>query len=196
MWRAVHDVCTVNGGYPFRARVIPESGGDVAVIQLRDVEQHAWTTPDRLMRLSNRDHRFDKYLLMPGDVLFQSRGTRNLAIEFPVSIQATPASGLYYLRHDANRIEPAYLAWCINHHRTRQAIREVARGSTIEFVPKADLGAIKIPVPSLEAQRHILDIVELRAKERELAEGHARLLDSWTDAMTWRLATRPRHKKD
>ena len=62
-------------GYPFRARVIPEPGGEIALIQIGDVEQQAWTTPDRLTWVSNRDHRFDKHLLAPGDVLFQSRGT-------------------------------------------------------------------------------------------------------------------------
>lgn len=195
MWRAVHDVCEVMSGYPFRARVISEPERDVAVLQVRDVEDRAWTTPDRLIWQSNRDGRFDKYLLAPGDVLFQSRGTRNLAVELPELVPATPAYGIYYLRHRPESIIPAYLTWCLNHPRTQRAIREIARGSTVEFVAKADLANVNIPVPALDSQRQVLELVALRARERELAERLAQSLDQWTDAVTWRLAAGPNAKK-
>lgn len=195
MWRAIHDVSNVQSGYPFRARVLPEPGGDIAVIQIRDVEQQTWNSPERVLWVSNCNQRFDKYALAPGDVLFQSRGTRNVAIEFPVSMRATPASGMYYLRPDMTKIEPAYLAWCINHPRSQQAIRDAARGSHIAFVSKSDLGAIKIPVPSLEAQRQILEVVRLRARERELTDRRSAALDQCIDAVTWGIATGTKHKR-
>lgn len=183
-------------GYPFRARVIPEPDRDVAVLQVRDVEERAWATPDRLTWQSNRDGRFDKYLLAPGDVLFQSRGTRNVAVELPELVPATPAYGVYYLRHRADLVVPEYLAWCLNHPRTQRAIRELARGSTVEFVTKVDLANVRVPVPPLQTQRQVLELMALRARERELAERLAQSLDHWTDAVTWRLAAGPLPKKD
>jgi hypothetical protein len=189
MWQRLGDVCEVRTGYQFRSRIAAEPLGDHAVIQIRDVEQQTWLTPDRLIMVSNPDGRFDKHQLIPGDVLFQSRGTRNLAATFFADIPAVSAPGLFYLRPVAKKLEPDYLEWALNHPQTRVFIREITRGSHIEFIPKSDLERIRIPVPPLLTQRQIANVATLRARSRDLAGRYEKAQDDLANAATWKAAT-------
>jgi hypothetical protein len=188
MWPELSQVVDPIGFYPFRAAVRSESGGDVAVIQLADATRSAGEIGD-VPWLVNRDGKFDRYLLKPGDVLIQARGFRNPAGTVSIDLPVIAAPGLHTLRPRAGKILPEYLAWCLNHPRIQSAIAKVARGSHAPFISKQALAQIRVPVPPMIAQQRIVEVDRLHQNEREIAARLAEAQHQLVNESTWRAAT-------
>src|SRR5262245_639764 len=115
MWHRLDQVVELISGYPFRAAVRSESGGEIAVIQLQDASRAEHELGESVPRLLRRGKIYDKHLLKPGDVLIQARGFRNPAAAVTVDFPAISAPGLHVLRPDPEQVLPEYLAWYLNH---------------------------------------------------------------------------------
>lgn len=159
--------CTLQLGYTARARFEPAADG-MLVIQLRDVTDDG-VEPGHLMRVQLHE-RVDRYLVREGDVLFRSRGERNIAIALglPFSEPAIAVSPLMVLRPKKEVINPAFLAWSINQPDAQRHFDTIARGTSIRMVPKASLEDLAIDVPDLETQRRIVAIANMAAREEAL----------------------------
>jgi restriction endonuclease S subunit len=190
MWRSLADVADVFTGYPFRGKVYPEEGGDLAVVQIKDVDAAAGLRLEDLIMLRAEGGKYDRYLLSTGDVLFQSRGSRHPVAVVRDGMHGIAALGLHVIRPNKKHIRPEYLAWFMNHPKTQAKLKDTARGSYIPFVAKGDLAAFSIPIPSLEVQDRIGGIDHLRRQERQLVSRLNKLLQEQTDAATWVAATR------
>lgn len=152
--------CALQLGYTARARFEPAADG-MLVIQLRDVTDDG-VEPGHLMRTQLHE-RVDRYLVREGDVLFRSRGERNIAIALgrPFSEPAIAVSPLMVLRPKKEVINPAFLAWSINQPDAQRHFDTIARGTSIRMIPKASLEDLAIDVPDLETQRRIVAIADL-----------------------------------
>ena len=190
MWRQLADVADVSTGYPFRGKVNPEEGGDLAVIQIKDVDAAAGLRRENLIMLRDEGSKYGKYLLKAGDVLFQSRGSRHPVAVVRDGVHGIAALGLHVIRPNGRHLLPDYLVWYMNHPRTQVKLKDAARGSYIPFVAKGDLAAFSIPIPSLEVQDRIGRIDQLGRQERQQLSRLSELLQEQTDAATWAAATR------
>ena len=190
MWRSLADVADVFTGYPFRGKVFPEEGGNLAVVQIKDVDAAAGLRLEDLIMLRAESGKYDRYLLSVGDVLFQSRGSRHPVSVVRDGMHGIAALGIHVIRPSKKHLRPDYLAWFMNHPKTQHKLKEVARGSYIPFIAKGDLAAFSVPIPSLEVQDQIGRIDQLRRQERKLASQLIALLQEQTDAATWAAATR------
>lgn len=187
MWRKLCDVADVRAGYPFRGRVVHVDGANLAVVQMKDVDDVAGLKPDGCLRIRGEDLNTQRHLLQPGDVLIQSRGQKFPAAVVDQPIYGIAALGLYVLRPGGD-VLPAYLAWYLNQPRTRAALRAVARGTYIPFLSANDLRESRVPVPAISTQQRIADIEQLRRRERHLADRLRELTDGLVDAATWTAA--------
>lgn len=190
MWCSLADVADVFTGYPFRGKVKPEEGGDLAVVQIKDVDAAAGLRLENLIMLRDEGGKYGRYLLEVDDVLFQSRGNHHPVAVVRDGMYGIAALGLHVIRPNKERLRPEYLAWFMNHPKTQAKLKEAARGSYIPFVAKGDLAAFSIPIPSLEVQDRIGRIDHLRRQERQLVSRLNKLLQEQTDAATWVAATR------
>jgi Type I restriction modification DNA specificity domain len=188
MWPQLREVAEIHTGYPFRGKVIPEEGGDVAVIQMRDIDPAVGLRPASCLRLRGQDGRFDKYLVRPGDLLMQSRGSRNTSILVDQAVRGIAALGLYVIRPKSDAIRAEYLAWYLGHPRVLPQLRDKARGTYIPFVPKAGLAEITIPVPTLDVQEKIIAVHRLHAEQARLTANLEQKLRELADAATWQFA--------
>lgn len=161
----IHEVLKeMFSGYSFRSKVEHNPNGDLAVIQMKDLENEYQDIGEDLTRISVESVP-EKYLLRQGDVLFLSKGANNKALVFDQSIKAVASSAFFVLRPDKHKIIPEYLAWFINQRETQKYIEENRAGTYIPNVNKATVLGIAIKLPPLVEQKFIAKIDFLRKRE-------------------------------
>jgi hypothetical protein len=190
MLRRLEEIARISTGYPFRKAVETEPGGDVVLIQIKDLDAAEGVIGSGSVMLSNEDGRYAKHLLQAGDLLFQSRGSRHPVAVVESGLRGIAAMGLHTIRPDRTRVLPDYLAWWLNHPTSQTVFRDdLARGSYIPFVSLGDLAQFRVPVPALDAQRRIAAVNRLRRQERALASKLDQLNQQLVDAATLAAAT-------
>jgi hypothetical protein len=188
-------VADVSTGFPFRKKVETEEGGDIALVQIKDFGGAEGVTATGSVMLRNDQGKYQRYLLRTGDVLFQSRGSRYPVAVVEPGIRGIAAAGLHVIRPNSERVLPRYLAWWLSHPNSQAKIRDdLARGTYVPFVSKRELEKFMVPVPSLEVQRRIAELDELRAQERHLRERLGELTQQLVDGVTLAAATSKRSR--
>ncbi len=113
----------------------------------------------------------EKHLLKDGDVLFAAKGTKNFAAVFENHNEPSVASTTFFvIRPTDRKVLPQYLAWLLNNHVTQTFLKAQAIGTSIPSISKQVLENLEITVPSVETQKSILEIIQLRKKEISLKE--------------------------
>ncbi len=179
------EIAEIQIGYQHRDRGNPitvDSVGDYRIIQIKDLDldgqfkdmviERGDITPyiwfENLYQVSFSGTA-ERYLVNEGDVIFLSRGQRNVAVPLINPMQNTLVSNFFYrLRFDVKQIHPAYLAWHINHPRSQTFLAKQQRGATMKIVPKQAFAELEIICPPLEVQHKIIEVERLRQKEAYL----------------------------
>ena len=164
------DACTIHTGYTARGRLEPTAAGGVLAIQLRDISAEGAVDPRRLTRV-HLDALADRYFVRAGDVLFRSRGERNMASALDERLRepALALLPLMVLRPKPDVVVPAYLAWAINQPPAQRHFDAAARGTNIRMIPRSSLDDLELDVPDIETQRTIVAIDALAEQERALS---------------------------
>ncbi len=113
----------------------------------------------------------DKHLLKGGDVLFAAKGTKNFAAVFENhNLPAVASTSFFVIRLTDKQLLPQFLAWILNSHSTQTLLKGQAIGTSIPSISKQVLSNLKIPLPSVDAQKAILQITRLHEKEKSLKQ--------------------------
>ncbi len=113
----------------------------------------------------------EKHLLKDGDVLFAAKGSKNFAAVFEDHNAPSVASTSFFvIRANKNKVLPHFLAWFLNNPATQTLIKGQATGTSIPSISKQVLEHLELAVPSIETQKAILQIAQLREKEKELKQ--------------------------
>lgn len=164
------DVAEVRMGYSFRSRLETDVEGDVAVIQMKDIDDANLLHPDGLARVQMPDLK-DRHLVQAGDLLFRSRGvTYSAALVGPGIGRAVLAAPMLLIRPKADIVEPAYLQWFINHPATQAVLAEQAAGTAVKMIGKGVLDGLEVALPPIDRQRLIVEIAQLASREAALLE--------------------------
>ena len=184
----LRDIAEVSLGYQHREKVSHVEHGSHRLIQGKDIvrtetlsssidQPAGWQiVSDNLDRVTPKGDA-GRYSLRPGDVLFVSRGTTNIAV--PLNEQTVrpfpdrwddliPAYTFYILRPDLNRVLPEYLAWFINQPPAQAYLTQQSRGTLVKLMPKSLFEELEVPIPPLATQRQVMEIENLRAHEEGL----------------------------
>jgi hypothetical protein len=188
MKHELRDIAEVSLGYQHREKVSHVEHGSHRLIQGKDIvrtetlsssidQPAGWQiVSDNLDRVTPKGDA-GRYSLRPGDVLFVSRGTTNIAV--PLNEQTVrpfpdrwddliPAYTFYILRPDLNRVLPEYLAWFINQPPAQAYLTQQSRGTLVKLMPKSLFEELEVPIPPLARQRQVMAIENLRAHEEGL----------------------------
>jgi hypothetical protein len=165
--KRLSDVANVRMGYPFRSRVETAPSGGCLLVQMKDVDVAGGLRENDLVRVEAPPN-FLSHVLRPGDVLMAGRGVRNHAVSFPTDPGNTIAAANLFVLRPYGSVLPDYLTWFLNLPATQARLRAKRAGSSVQFVPLAELGDLEIPVPNLEAQNRIVEIYKLSLREEEL----------------------------
>lgn len=191
MMTPLGDVARVSTSYPFRKKVMPELGGDIVLVQLKHLDGTEGLSSTGTVALSNDSGKYTRYLLETDDLLFQSRGSRHPVVVFESSVRSIAGSGLHVIRVKPAWMNPRFIAWWLNHPISQaKFVGEVARGTYIPFVSKADLEQFLVPLVPLEHQAQIVAVDTLAQRESALRAHLEVLTTQLTNAATYRAATR------
>lgn len=160
------EIAEIQMGYPFRSRLEHDPQGDVAVIQMKDIDDANLLQVEGTIRVAlpkGKAH----HLLRAGDLLFRSRGRSNGAAQVLEGIgPAVLSAPMLLIRpHDAL---PAYLCWYINAPATQAQLAALAEGTSVRMISAEALKALEVPLPSLAAQQGIAQAAALAEQEQTL----------------------------
>lgn len=79
-----------------------------------------------------------------------------------------PSSYFYILRPETDIINPVYLCWILNHNCLKPYIQKSIIGTALPIINKQYFKNIKIPVPNKSTQQNIAQLLQLKAKERQI----------------------------
>lgn len=164
---SLKDIASISAGYPLRGAVDALPSGDVAVIQMGNVNPNTgvdWATAKRVDLPSKRSANF----LAPGDVIFTTRGTRNFALaleQVPGMVVCSPH--FFVMRViDTSRLIPAFLAWQLNQRPAQEYFQREATGSYILNLRRDVIENVSVALPPLERQHAIMALAETARAER------------------------------
>lgn len=182
-------IAVLFAGRSIRGSVEALEAGNVALVQAKDVDpEHGidWRCAVRVSLSTGRggDH------LSSGDVLFTSRGTRNVAVAVsnPPGV-ALCAANLFVIRlNPGGNCLPDYLAWYMNQRPARLYFQKSAMGSNILNIRREDLERFEVPLPPPERQRAIAEFDVSARRERQVLRGLIENRDQQMEALAAGLA--------
>lgn len=164
------EICAIRTGFTARSSLREDADG-VLAIQWRDFAGRRQVAVDQLTRV-DPDLLAERFMVAEGDVVFCSRGERNIAAALDKSFvePALVVSPLMVLRPDKRKVLPEYIAWAINQPDAQRYFDLNARGSSIRMIPKSSLEDLEVSLPDLETQRFIALADALSQREEVLSQ--------------------------
>jgi len=149
--KSLNELAIISAGHPIRDAVRDVPGGDVAVVQIRNVRVDTgvdWASVAR----TNLSGRREPDWLKPGDVLFSARGQRNVAVCLDAPpIKAVCSPHFFLIRiTDSKSVLPEFLAWQMNLPSAQQYFAQSATGSYIKSIRRQVLESLSLLIPSLD----------------------------------------------
>ncbi|MCB9497414.1 MAG: restriction endonuclease subunit S [Fibrobacteria bacterium] len=167
-------VASVQVGNTFRTGLEPNPVGDTFVFQMRDVADLEFVDPAGLTQIVFGPVR-DTHLLLPGDLVFRSRGTKvSTALVPDLPMPALVAAPLFRIRPTTEQILPRYLNWFINTV-GQSHLGSRAEGSDLKMVSIQSVKDLEVTVPSLSRQLEIVELAALAREEARLTESIVQL---------------------
>ena len=179
----------ISAGHPIRGAADRLEGGDVALLQIRDIHAQAGINWADALRVTPPGKRKPDYLI-PGDVIFTSRGARNLAVTvMDVPCAAICAPNLFVIRMvKGGSCLPEYLAWFMNQRPAQDYFLRSATGTNILNIRREVIEQLQVIVPSLRQQRAIIELDAAARLEREVLRGLIKNRDQQMEAFALGLA--------
>ena len=158
-------------GQPLRGSIENVPDGEVAVVQMKDVDPENGLQKDRCYRINLTGRKKPDYLRQ-GDILFVGRGYRIFAVLVDENLKQTVASPHFFiLRIKPERpIRPDYLVWYINHTRAQRYFSKHVAGTALPHINRQTLEDLPVILPPLQVQERIVNAHRCRLKEKALLE--------------------------
>jgi len=146
----------------------PEESGDVVYLQSKHFDEngklkHGLHGDLKSENLSKR------HFLKAGEILFAAKGTKNFASVYEEhNPKAVASTSFFVISVKEEKILPEFLAWFINQPEMKLYLRNSSQSTSMPSISKSTLEALEIPVPSIQVQKSILELTNLRQAELNL----------------------------
>lgn len=168
----IEQIATLMAGHPFRGSIQNTPGGEMAVVQMRDVDPDNGIDSANLVRVNLMGRKKPDYLKL-GDIIFIGRGYRLFAILVDKELEHTVAGPHFFIirikpnRHD---VRANYLTWYINHKRAQKYFSHYVTGTALPHINRNTLENLPVVLPSLAVQDQMMKAHYCRLKEKALLE--------------------------
>jgi Type I restriction modification DNA specificity domain len=194
LFESLSGVAVISAGYPLRGAVDDLEDGEVAIVQMRNVDLESGVDWDEVQRVTLPSKRPPTFLDAE-DIIFTTRGARNFALTLDaVKGDAVCSPHFFVIRvSDKSQIEPKFLAWQINQRAAQEYFQREATGSHILNIRREVIEALPVTIPPVETQRVIVALADAARAERAAL---TKLIDNRNqqlEAIALGLATPERH---
>jgi len=184
MKKTLGEIATIQAGYQFRGRVVPDPAGGTPVIQMKDYHPFHGINVAGMVRIEAKSIP-PACIAKAGDVLFLARGQRLTATVVGSDAEGAIVSGYFFiLRPEPEVAAPGFLAWYINQPAFQTQLRAVAKGTDTPLVAKTDIQDLTVDLPPLNTQALIARLDELSRRESCLLEAIAEKRSALIRALT------------
>ena len=175
MLKNLGQIANIGGVHPFRGSIENTPAGDGHVVQVRDMNNDgliAWED----LTCTHFKGRKEPAWLIPGDIIFSARGTRNIACLVPtlsnrLSKPAVCGPHFFHIKvANPDKVLPSFLSWQLNQKASQRYFRIAAQGSAQVSISRTHLEAIPVFIPPLKKQQAIVELSNLATKEKQLME--------------------------
>jgi len=180
---ALGDVADIAAGHPLRSAVDELPAGEIAVVQMRNVDPDGGVDWSGLRAVELPPARKTE-LLRPGDVIFSTRGTRNYAVALnDVPRPAVCSPHFFVIRVRAPDIDPGFLAWQINQAPAQEYFQREATGSHILNIRREVIERLEVVRPPLAQQAAIAALADAVRHEKHVLSALIDLRQRQMDAL-------------
>ena len=165
-------IASLMAGHPFRGSIQNAPDGDVAVVQMKDVDPEKGLDSASLYRVHLTGRKKPDYLKR-GDILFVGRGYRIFAVLVDQDLENTVAgSHFFILRVKPNKqdVSPDYLAWYINYKQAQRYFSQHVAGTALPHINRTVLENLPVILPPLKVQEQMVRAHYCRLREKALLE--------------------------
>lgn len=149
--------------------------GDTVYLQARHFNEEGRLTEELLPEVDSSEIG-QHHLLQAGDVLFAAKGSKNFAAFYEIhNARAVASTTFFVIRLFDARLDPAYLCWWLNSEPILKKLADKAKGTNVPAIAKANLEVLTPPLPPLEKQHLILNVVQLNRRATLIEERLLRL---------------------
>ena len=162
MYKNLHEISIIIAGYTFRGAVKPDINGDIFVFQAKDLIQGELF--EGVHSLSKVSLGISGYVnrLKKDDILLIARGMKSGTFRSTIFVSEAEnviaASSVHVIRINNAIVLPEYISHYLNSKEGQESLLQIASGSYICVLPRKELEKIKIPIPSLDKQKAIVDL--------------------------------------
>ncbi len=166
---SIKDCAEVQPGFSIKKAVRHDPKGSHQIITARhltDGEPYTFKHEHLLRITPSRSP--DNYQLATGDILFMSRGSKNISTLLESIPHPVLAPSTFYILRPKKNVLPAYLAWILNQKPVQANIGEMRTGAGTPMIPRKEFERLSVPLPSFEVQKKIVEVDSLMRKEQVL----------------------------
>lgn len=162
------EIAEIRQGHQFRKKIQTEPKGEIKVIQMANIIENRYINYGKLPFLSGEKIK-STHFLKKDDIIFCSRGTHNYNIIIENRNEDIIAvSQFLIIRPNQKLIKTEYLSWILKQPEAVSYLNSNRLSSAVPLLNKKTLEELTIPVPPLEKQKKISDILELIQREKIL----------------------------
>lgn len=182
MNKKLREVVTIKSGVFAKSDANP----DVYYIQATDFNSELeWI--DNLNPVLTNSPKLKRHFLRKGDILFAAKGKEFFAVVYDGKYQPAVASTTFLvMQMRTNQVEPAYLAWYLNHPKTQTLLSGFAKGTAIKSVNISILENIEIIIPDYVKQITILELFNMQKREKFLQDKISKLRQDYYNELTFK----------
>lgn len=183
------NIATIQMGYSFRSRLEVIGGGEIAVIQMKDLLKNNTVDCGDLIKIDMKTVK-GHHLAKKGDLVFRSRGLVNTsAIILDDPGNAVVAAPLLRVRITKPEIILSeYLNWYISQRDAQAFFNSRAKGTVQKMISKQAIEELEISLQSLEKQKSVLEIASLSIKEQTLLSEIAEKREQYISSILMKFA--------
>ena len=139
-----------------------DSQGEVRYLQVKDVDPESRLDYTQVATVINTGIN-DKHWLKKGDLLFAAKGGSNYCILYEGAERSTIASSSFIIiRPITSDVLPEFLCCFLNTPSILVMLKSAAVGTGIQVIPQSVIGEIQLDIPSIEVQKLVVEMDQLR----------------------------------
>ena len=154
---------------------IIDKNGNYELLTISDIDDGKIS--EDLLKISNNNNKYDRYLLKDGDVVISARGTRiKVAVAEIKDRKIIPNGNLLVLRLNTKKINPYYLQAYLNSANGQLSLEQIQTGAIIMSINPSRIEQIKVSMVDKEIQDVFAEKYKRKLIELYLAQEYERKL--------------------